>query len=101
MANALVDGAPPSKKSKLSKVAPGGPKQDESKNVKKAKNAGHSSDEDRGFRAASALRTLMESRRIQKDAELMRDVKKHASEHMKSIGEVLSGPVTMSKRKSR
>jgi hypothetical protein len=93
MSNALVDGSPPSKKSKLSKVPPGGPKQDESKNVRKVKGGENTGDEERMEKASSALRTLMESARIAKDKALMKDVHKLASEHMASISEILNGPV--------
>ena len=83
---------------KLSPPAPKGKGQDETENVKKAKAAGNGLDEERGEKAASALRTLMESQRISKNKELMRDVLSHASDHMKSITEVLSGTVKRSKK---
>jgi hypothetical protein len=78
---------------KLSPPAPRGRQQEETENVKKAKAAGNGLDEERGEKAASALRTLMESSRIAKNKELMADVHAHAAAHMKSISEVLSGPV--------
>jgi hypothetical protein len=96
MGNALVKSALRSvgpKRGKLSPAPPKGEEQEESKNVRKAKNAGNGLDEERGEKAAAALRTLMESGRISKDKALMKDVHAHAAAHMKSITEALSGSV--------
>jgi hypothetical protein len=87
MVNALV------KASKLSPAPPKGRQQDETANVKKAKNAGHSMDDDRAMRAADALRTLTRAREISADKALMKDVHAHAAETVKSLTELLSGPV--------
>jgi hypothetical protein len=105
MGNALVKAelrrGPPGKGGggKISPVPPKGEQQEETKNVKKAKPAGNGLDEERGEKAAAALKTLMESSRISKDRELMKDVHAHASSHMKSINEALSGTVKKNSRK--
>lgn len=101
MGNALVKAElkrsltskPGGKGGKLAPPAPKGRQQEETENVKKAKAAGNGLDEERGEKAAAALRTLMESQRISANKELMKDVHAHAASHMKSISEVLSGPV--------
>jgi|KBSMisStandDraft_5_1062788.scaffolds.fasta_scaffold02378_9 hypothetical protein len=96
MANALVKKA---RGGKLSPAPPKGPPQDEAANVKKAKPAGHAMDEERGYRAADALRTLTEARKISQDKQLMKDVHAHAAETVKSLSELLSGTVTKGRGK--
>lgn len=49
---------------------------------------------ERQYRAEDALRTLTRADEIRRDAALMRDVKSHAKQQIKTVGRVLQRPKT-------